>query len=114
MTQTSVMDTAGFFSERREPVVAQSDWHDGVLLTRDVNSVARDVRTFALAWRPANHFQRRDVRAHYTDNANKPFDLNLPNGTLARVIYRSAPVFRVVSATAVEIAVELEEAYVES
>lgn len=114
MTQTSVLDTAGFVNHTRRPVLARSDWRDGVLLTRNVNGVARDLRAFTLTWRPANAYQRRSLRQHFADNAFAVFDLNLSSGSVARVTYGSAPVVRATSATAVEMSVELIEVQAES
>lgn len=114
MTQRTVLDTAGFFNVSHTPSISQSDWRDGALLTRNINGVARDSRRFSLSWRPASAYQRRALREHFAANVHTAFDLNLPNATLARVVYGSAPVTRFTSATAVEMSVELIEAHEES
>lgn len=115
MTQTSILDTAGSFSQVRDPIIATSDWRTGARLTGDLNGIARDRRRWLLSWRPCSAYQRRALREHFGDNHYKAFDLNPPgSASPVRVIYGSAPVVRHVSATAADASVELIEVHEES
>lgn len=113
MTHASVLDSAAFIDESREPVRDVSRREDGAVISHDVGGAGRNIRTWRLRFEPATNAQARAVLDHFEDVGLAAFDFNPPEGTTVRATYRAPPVVRWRSPTAASVTVELEEALVE-
>lgn len=115
MTQRSILDTASRWDLR--PVrhfLSQSDPRQAFLASRQINGTvagARTRRTLALGWDRVSPAVGQDVQAHYDANAHGAFQVNPPgSGAAVDAIYLRPPRLRHLTAAAVDITVELEEA----
>lgn len=114
MTQTTVLDSAAFVDESRDPIRDVSDHRVGPLISANLNGEeSRVVRSWRLRFEPATTAQARRVLDHWEAAAGAPFEYNPPNGTATRAIYLGAPIVRWRSRTMATVSVELEEVPVE-